>query len=55
MPADLFSGLVDWIMADRFRVGLVLGWMAGAFMMFSILTGKWIVLDRIIGRVKRRW
>lgn len=54
MPGDILTSLVDWIMADRLRVGLVLGWMAGAFMMFSILTGKWIVLDRFKAFLKGR-
>ena len=55
MPGDILTGFVDWTIADPRRVWFICGWLVGAFMMFSILTGKWIILDRLIERVKRRW
>ena len=53
MPWDLLSQIVDWIMRSPDLEWFMFGLLVGMFMMFSILTGYWLVLELIIKRFKR--
>ena len=49
-PLEILDALTAWIMASENREWFMFGMLVGMFLMFSILSGYWIVTDQI-----RRW
>jgi len=49
----MISELTAWVMAAPERSWFLAGMMVGMFLMFSILTGYWLILDWFLRRIHR--
>lgn len=51
----IVNQFVEWVMEHPCRQMAMFGMMAGMFLMFSILTGYWVILESIKRFIRRHY